>query len=154
MKHEGALSIHANGELLLELGVDGTVTAGPAFLQDDNVKLVFRALALKYPRWAGDMIANYVRSLPALVSSRVAVATAAGGPVAGDLATRIYKAVLEEVAIRAEENGQEAEVREAERQKVQFREEQAAKVVHSVELGTVLQQPANGSLEPDAAPGS
>jgi hypothetical protein len=121
MKHEGALSIYADEKLLLELRADGSVVAGEQFTEGENAKLVFRALALKYPRWAGDMIAAYVRALPLLVSSRMVIVGAVGGPVATDMASRVYRAVLEEVAMRAEENGQEAEAREAERQREQFR---------------------------------
>lgn len=123
MRHDGALSIHSMGELLIEFNADGTVVVGPKFQQDEAIKLIFRALALRYPRWVGDLVASYVRGMPTALSSRLAVSTAVGTPVASDLGSRIYRAVLEEVAMRAEEDGVAAEAREAERQKEQFRAE-------------------------------
>jgi len=150
MKHEGALAIHANEQLLFQLNADGSIIVGDRYAQDDNAMLVLRTLALKYPRWAGDMVAAYVRALPLDRTFRAAIAGAVGRPVESNLATAIARAVLETIALIAEEQGDAGERLEAARQAQQDAQARQAVTAEAV-AETPAYSNANGAAEPPAA---
>ena len=105
---EGALVIHANGKLLFEATAEGQLRGGEQF--DELSAHVWRALSLQYPAWIGATVAAYVRAMPPSLSSQIAVSAASGQSLQMELTHRIYRAVLEEVALRAEMQGSEAAV--------------------------------------------
>src|SRR5262245_43862425 len=102
--NDGTLQLHADGQLLVEFTNAGEIRTGPAFKDDTAANLVLRMLAAQFPTWQGGFIAAFLRFQKPAVDSRALLRGVLGGaPVANEVSDRLWSAVVEQLAVRAEE---------------------------------------------------